>query len=145
MNQVIIKQIIYKSQDYKKTIELRDKYFRRPQGLSIYDDDLSSDKDKDMYGAFLDGELVGTVFLSSMDKDTGLITSVIVDENYRGFGYGRLVMDFAHGKAKDRPLKKIRLKARTSAKGFYENLGYKPVSEEFLYKTIPHLYMEREV
>lgn len=59
---IVMKKIEYGSGEYQETIDLRDQVFRKPWGLDIRDDDLSPDKDMDIYGAYLGGELIGTVF-----------------------------------------------------------------------------------
>ena len=48
--------IPYGSEDYQKTLPLRDVTLRQPWGQSIADDDLSSEADDYIYGAF-DGEI----------------------------------------------------------------------------------------
>ena len=42
---VLLKQLAYGSPDYQETIALRNTIMREPLGLSIYDEDLTNEKE----------------------------------------------------------------------------------------------------
>lgn len=143
-NKIKIKEIEYGSEEYEKTIDLRNEYFRKPQGLDIRDEDLSADKSSHMYGAFIDDELIGTVFYTKRDISTAQIKAVIVDEKFQGLHLGQKLMNFAEDKIKKEEVySRIYLTARVKVEGFYEKLGYKTISLPFDYNTIPHIEMEK--
>lgn len=84
-----MRKINYGTDEYEKTIDIRDKYFRKPQGMDIRNEDLTGDKDVEMYGGYIDNELMATIFYLKKDQDTAQVKAVIVDEKYRGLGYER--------------------------------------------------------
>lgn len=140
-----IRGIEYGTDEYETTIDLRNDAFRKPWGLNIRDEDLTSDKDMDMYGAYLAGRLIATIFLAEDDKDTARIKSVAIIEDYRKQGLGRYLMHFIEEKAREKGYTKANLMGRVSAEDFYNKLGYKTISEPFDFKTIPHIYMTKKL
>lgn len=139
-----IREFKIDSDDYRRSLEIRDEVFRKPQGLSIYDDDLSDDKISKMYAGFIDDEMVAMAFLKPVGSE-GVVRAVIVLEEYRGYGFGVDMMKHIHKLADDMKLNKLSLKGRTSAEGFYKSLGYTTTSEVFDHKGVPHVMMEMEL
>lgn len=145
-NRIVMKRIDYGTEEYEKTIDIRNDAFRKPQGLNIRDEDLSGDKDVDMYAGFIDGEMMSTVFLTHVDDNTAQVKAVIVTDNYKGSGLGKYLMDFIEDKAKEKGYKKMMLMGRVSVEKFYEKLGYHTTSDEpFDYYQTPHVYMEKRL
>lgn len=68
------------------------------------------------------GKLAGTILLTPYGDDCATINMVIVDENMRGRGLGRRLMDAALERAGDRPL---RLVATAEGLPLYEKLGFR--------------------
>ena len=61
-----------------------------------------------------------------------------------GKGDGRRLMEFAEGKIKEHfGCDRIVLHSQKQAQGFYEKLGYKTVSDEYIEAGIPHITMEK--
>lgn len=60
----------------------------------------------------------------------------------RGKGDGRRLMEKAFSYFKECGTSKITVNAQTQAKGFYEKLGFKVCSDEFLEEGVPHIAME---
>lgn len=145
MDSAIIRKIFYDSDEYKKTIQLRDFYLRRPQDLEISEEDLVGDEDIDMYGLYLGKEMIGMVLLEDISKEIYYIKAIIIEEKYKGKGYGRMLMDFAEEKSREKSKSKITLKARYTAIDFYKKLGYTQTSEEHIFKKLPHIDMEKEI
>lgn len=141
---IVMKKIEYGTEEYEKTIDIRNDAFRKPQGLNIRDEDLSGDKKVDMYAGFIDGEMMSTVFLAHVDDETSQVKAVIVTPQYRGSGLGNYLMDFIEKKARNKGYKKMILMGRVSVEGFYKKLGYHTTSDEpFDYYQTPHIYMEK--
>ena len=64
----LIRKFDINSQEYKISLEIRDEVFRRPQGLSIYDDDLSDDFESEMYAGFLGERMISMAFLKPIEN-----------------------------------------------------------------------------
>lgn len=73
----------------------------------------------------------------------GHIGRVSVLKDWRGLKVGDALMQAAISEAEKRGLKKQQLSAQVHATPFYERLGFRIVSEEFLEAGIPHVDMER--
>jgi ribosomal protein S18 acetylase RimI-like enzyme len=54
-------------------------------------------------------------------------------------------MNFAENIARDRGYKILSMHARINAVGFYEKMGYKVASEQFVEVTMPHYVMEKRL
>ena len=78
-------------------------------------------------------------------KEAGVVQigRVAVIESLRGSGIGRMMMRQAISHVTENSTdEKIYLEAQTYAIGFYEKLGFKVISDEFLDEEIPHKGME---
>lgn len=145
IDKISMKKIEYGNDDYEKTIDIRNDAFRKPQGLNIRDEDLSGDKDLNMYAGFINGEMMATVFYSHIDEETAQVKSVIVTDKYKKMGLGKYLMDFIESIIREKKYKKIKLMGRVSVEGFYKKLGYKTISDSFDYYKTPHVYMEKNL
>lgn len=74
----------------------------------------------------------------------GQIGRVSVLKDWRGLKVGDALMQAVIVEAQHRDLKQQMLSAQVQATPFYERLGFKVVSEEFLEAGIPHVDMVRE-
>lgn len=75
---------------------------------------------------------------------SGHIGRVSVLKDWRGLKVGDALMQAVIVEAQNRDLKQQMLSAQVHATPFYERLGFKVVSEEFLEAGIPHVDMVRE-
>ncbi|TWB13509.1 acetyltransferase (GNAT) family protein [Rhizobium sp. ERR 1071] len=80
------------------------------------------------------GRVVGTILMTPYGEDCATINMVIVDENLRGRGLGRKLMDAAMALAGHRPL---RLIATTEGLPLYRKLGF--VAEGEIFQHQGHL------
>ncbi|MFD3257675.1 N-acetyltransferase family protein [Paenibacillus lentus] len=83
--------------------------------------------------AEMKGKLVGTTFLKQhqthdMSHPVTLITAMVVDEEHRGTGVGRLLLEAAEAWAKEQGSMQLVLSAggerNMLAKSFYEHMGF---------------------
>lgn len=109
----------------------------------LYVDPDGKDLDSVQVYASEEGRVVGC--LRIYQKETGVlqIGRVAVLESSRANGVGsrmmRLAIEYAKENLSD---EKIYLEAQIHAIGFYERLGFKVISDEFLDEGIPHKGME---
>lgn len=74
----------------------------------------------------------------------GQIGRVSVLKDWRGLKVGDALMQAAITEAQNRDLRQQKLTAQVHATAFYERLGFKVVSEEFLEAGLPHVDMVRD-
>lgn len=74
----------------------------------------------------------------------GRIGRVSVLKDWRGLHIGERLMEAAIAEAERRGLQRQFLTAQSYAIAFYERLGFRVCSEEFLEAGIPHVDMERD-
>ena len=77
-----------------------------------------------------DGQVVGTVALSIIWADLAEVRSLAVDENFRGQGIGRKLVEWTIDEA--RRLHVRRLMSLTYEQTFFEKLGFEVVAKETL-------------
>lgn len=135
--------IEYGSAEYEKSIDIRNKEFRAPQGFNIRDEDLTGDKEMDMYGGYIDNNLMALIFLKEYDKKTGQAKSVIVVDGYKNKGYGTYLMHFIEDRAREKGYTEMIVTARQRVEEFYQKLNYKTISEPFMYYLNPIIYMKK--
>lgn len=73
----------------------------------------------------------------------GKIERICVLPTYRNRGVGKLIMEKIIEFAKENNFSKVKLNSQTHAIPFYEKLGFKVISDEFMDAGIPHKTMER--
>jgi GNAT superfamily N-acetyltransferase len=90
--------------------------------------------DYHLYTAKINNEIVGSFALLIMDNlahfgtSSAIVEDVVVAENHQNNGIGKLMMEFAMKKTKEKGCYKIVLSSnlvRTDAHRFYESLGFK--------------------
>ena len=81
-----------------------------------------------------------------IDEEKSIIKIGRVLSVNHGIGLGRrLMLDTIKELKKDKKIKKIVLNSQKHAVGFYEKLGFKTVSDEFLEEGVVHLKMEMDL
>ena len=87
--------------------------------------------------------IIGCLRIYGKEAGVVQIGRVAVIESQRGTGIGRMMMRQAISHVMENLTdEKIYLEAQTYAIGFYEKLGFKVISDEFLDEGIPHKGME---
>lgn len=140
-----IKQIDHGSKEYDQMVQLRNEILRKPLGISFISEELQREKDDILIGTFEEDKMLGCCLLTKMDEKTVRLRQMAVQNNLQGKGIGATMMTFAENVARDAGYKNMVMHARKSAIGFYEKLGYKVTSKEFLEITIPHYLMEKSL
>lgn len=133
------------SKEYRQMVQLRNDILRKPLGLSLTEQELATETEEILIGAFEDEKILGCCMLVKQDEKNVKLRQMAVLNNLQGKGIGRALMMFAENISRDRGYKKITMHARKTVSGFYERLGYKISSEEFKEVTIPHYVMEKNL
>ena len=66
-------------------------------------------------------------------------------KEYRGLGFGRIVMEYIEDYYKNRGISGIELDSKYEVYGFYEKCGYEKVSEVFIEANIEHIKMRKRI
>ncbi len=125
-------------------VQLRTDILRKPLGLIFSPEELELEKNYILIGAFEEEKMLGCCMLIKQDGEVRLRQMAVLN-NLQGKGVGRAIMQFAENIARDRGYKKITMHARKPVVAFFEKLGYKVSSQEFVEITIPHFEMEKEL
>jgi len=138
-----LKIIDHGSKEYRQMVQLRIDVLRKPLGLSFTDDELAKEKSHILIGAFEEEKMLGCCMLIKLEDGSVRLRQMAVLNNLQGKGIGRALTQFAENIARDIGYKKITMHARKPVTGFFEKLGYRVSSDEFLEITIPHFEMEK--
>ncbi|HEU0109872.1 MAG TPA: GNAT family N-acetyltransferase [Flavisolibacter sp.] len=140
-----LKIIDHGTKEYEQMVKLRDDVLRKPLGLYFTEDELESEKQNLLMGAYEDEQMLGCCMLVEEEPQTVRLRQMAVLNDLQGKGIGKALMQFAENLARDRGYRRITMHARKNAIGFYEKMGYKKIGEEFEEITIPHYVMEKEL
>lgn len=85
---------------------------------------------EDVFGAFVDGQLVGTAawYVNGDDGRTARISSVFVDPMFSRVGIGRLLLAEVEARATQSGFSQLGIAATINAVPFFEKLGYREAS-----------------
>ena len=126
-------------------VHLRNEILRKPLGLGFSVEELETEKNNMLIGAFEDDDMLGCCMLVEKDPTTLQLRQVAVMNDLRGKGIGRALTNFAENLARDRGYNKMYMHARKDVVGFFEKMGYQVTGDEFTNLTIPHYIMEKEL
>ena len=138
-----IKVIDHGSKEYKQMVAFRQLLLRKPLGLTFDEEELNAEKNDILIGCFDEDKMEGCCLLTKVEPGILRLRQMAVVSGLQGKGMGRAILQFAENIARDRGFKTIVMHARKTAVGFYEKLGYKITSAEFLEISIPHYLMEK--
>ena len=145
IEKVQIKEFGFNSDEYRNELELRDKVLRKPLGMNLYDENLEADKNDVHIGAFINKRMVGVLILTGLNSKDIKMRQVAVDDDFRAMKIGTEMVRFAEEYSKKKGYSTMLLNARKTAVAFYEKLGYKKMSGEFLEINIPHYKMSKNL
>jgi GNAT superfamily N-acetyltransferase len=138
-----LKIIDHGTPEYRQMVKLRDDILRKPLGLTFTDEELETEKDNILIGAFEEEQMLGCCMLVEEEPGIVRLRQMAVLNDLQGKGIGRALMNFAENLARDRGYRCLRMHARINAIGFYEKVGYKVHGDQFVEVTIPHYVMEK--
>lgn len=138
-----LKIIDHGTPEYQLMVKLRDDILRRPIGIHFSKEELDKEKENLLIGAFEDENILGCCMLVKESNDKVRLRQMAVLNDLQGKGIGRAMILFAENIARDQGYKVLNMHARKPVVGFFEKMGYKVVSDEFLEISIPHYEMEK--
>lgn len=133
----------------------RDDAFEVRRAVFVEEQDVPESLEWDEYEddathfvAYDDGQPVGAARFRAYDLDGDRVCKVervAVLESARGEDWGRRLMEAVESEAEEAGFDRFFLHAQTSAREFYEKLGYEQVGGEFLEADIPHVKMVKSL
>ncbi len=133
-------EIIYGLEGFEKAKEIRYRVFVQEQSVPQELEWDSFDKIAHHLILYLNNIPIGTARLFTKENRS-YIGRVAVLKEYRGKGYGRIIMKAIMEHAKNIGIKRIYLHSQTYIKDFYKKLGYKEIGDKFIEAGIPHVEM----
>ena len=144
MSIIRIKEIAFKSSDYKKAVTIREEILRNPLGLSFSKEELEEASDFHIAG-FSDETMIGTLVLSPQNKENIRMRQVAVHSDYQKRGIGKQLVEFSEYFGVKKGYKKMILHSREDVIPFYTKLGYSVFGDRFESVTLAHFCMERQL
>lgn len=142
---LIIREILYGSDEYRQAVRLRYEVLRQPLGLKFSADQLAAESGDIHIAAFDGADLVGCIILSPYADGKIKMRQAAVSPRKQRQGIGRLLTEYSEQAARNRGCSEITLHARESAVHFYEKSGYNVTGEEFVEITLPHMEMNKTI
>jgi predicted GNAT family N-acyltransferase len=140
-----LKIIDYDTPEYRQMVKLRDDILRKPLGLTFTQEELDNEKGNMLIGAFEDDQMLGCCMIVELNNQKAKLRQMAVLNNLQGKGIGRALIQFAENLARDHGYRILNMHARKNTVPFFEKMGYKVTSNEFIEITIPHYEMEKEL
>ena len=125
---MIFREIEFGSGEFEKECELRNEVLRLPLGLNLYHEDISQERQQLHFGLFDPyGNLLACVIAVAYLPAEAKIRQMAVKAEYRGKGYGRIMLQSLEDQLAQMGITHLFMHARLSAVGFYQKLGYENV------------------
>jgi len=135
------------SDAYKASLNLRHQILREPLGMDLFDgsyDDLSEESRYFHFGALDDNDqLISSVIGIPTATHEIRIKQMVVAEGHQNQGVGKRLFMAFEAYLLNLGFQVFMLHARETAHGFYLNMGYSILGEEFEEVGIPHYKMSK--
>ncbi len=138
-------EIPHGSDEYRRTVALRDAILRKPLNLRFDPAELAAESDSHHLVCRVDGALAACLVLRPDTNGRCQMRQFAVRADLQGRGIGRTLAAYAEEFARGRNYTEIVMHARETALGFYETLGYRREGERFLEVGIPHIVMRKRL
>ncbi len=139
----MIRLFSFQSEDYTKSLELRNTVLRIPLGLDIQNDPLHEEVNDVHIGYFEGDQIIGCLLLRDIGNQVFKMRQVVVSNAYQGKGIGQELVTFSERYAHEKKFIKIVLHARDIAVPFYTKQGYSTIGDPFFEVGITHYKMEK--
>ncbi|MCC5896851.1 MAG: GNAT family N-acetyltransferase [Phormidium sp. BM_Day4_Bin.17] len=132
---------------YQQSLTLRDQVLRQPLGLSIWAENLDPETHHGHFGVIQSSAklapLLACVVIVPKPQDRVKLRQMAVLPEVQKQGVGTFLIREIEEYLKQHHVRVINLAARVSAIRFYQKLGYRSISPEFLEVGIPHQTLEK--
>ncbi len=134
------------SELYKEELELRTEVLRKPLGKVFREEFLQQDSEQ-LHFSLIDenGVMKACLLIKPLSEEIVKLRQMGVSPGSQGRGLGKRLVEEVEERLKQLGYKHIELHARRYAEGFYLELGYEPVGEEFYEIGIPHIKMGKKL
>jgi predicted GNAT family N-acyltransferase len=140
-----VKVVVAKTEDQiQEVFNIRKTVFVEEQKVPLEEEIDEYENDSTHFVLYDQNHSVGAGRFRILDG-VGKVERICVLPAIRGKGAGRELMLAIEEYAKQQPLSQLKLNAQTYAIPFYEGLGYKVTSDEFLDAGIPHKTMKKTI
>ena len=139
---MVVKQILYNSNDYWKIVQIREIVLRLPLGLRFSLAEIQNESEELIFGIQVNSQWIGSCQYQIFNNEAKMRQVAILGA-YKRKGYGKEIVIQSMEILKQKGIQKIYCHARASAVPFYENLGFQTISEQFLEVNIPHVKMQK--
>jgi predicted GNAT family N-acyltransferase len=139
---MVVKQILYNSNDYWKIVQIREIVLRLPLGLRFSLAEIQNESEELIFGIQVNSQWIGSCQYQIFNNEAKMRQVAILGA-YKRKGYGKEIVIQSMEILKQKGIQKIYCHARASAVPFYENLGFQTISEQFLEVNIPHFKMQK--
>ncbi|HRP89553.1 MAG TPA: GNAT family N-acetyltransferase [Edaphocola sp.] len=131
--------------EYLEVLQLRHEVLRAPLGLNLYQEDLSSEIDTQIFIYKENQKVIACLLALPVEVDTIRLKQMAVAPEYRGKGIGHKLLQAVEAYAMKKDFSLITFHARCSAIPFYEKMGYQTKSPIFEEVGLPHQIMEKNI
>ncbi|HLR52749.1 MAG TPA: GNAT family N-acetyltransferase [Candidatus Avamphibacillus sp.] len=131
-------------QEKDHTFQIRTTVFIHEQNVPPEEEIDAFDKEAIHFIGYNDNAPVAASRLRFVEE-YGKLERICVLKDQRGKGYGKQLIEAMETEILKKGYTKAKLNAQTHATGFYEQLGYKVISEEFIDAGIPHVTMVHDL
>ena len=123
---------------------VRSEVFINEQGADAGKEFDSYDDTAEFALLFDNEKAVGTARIAETDQGFK-IGRIAILKDYRGKGYGALIVNAVTEKARDKGARKVYVDAQLYAVKFYEKLGFRIIGDEIIDRGLRHIPMLKEV
>lgn len=135
---IIIKKVETED-EYKATLLIRQKVFVEEQNVPTEIEYDGLDDICDHYIILVNSEAAACTRVRYLDNGVAKIQRVAVVKTMRGLKLGKAIMEYViQNIIESKKANEIKLSSQIQASGFYLNLGFKEIGEEYIEAGIPH-------
>jgi predicted GNAT family N-acyltransferase len=138
-------EIAFGSENFRQECELRNDILRVPLGLSLYEENLTAEREQMHFGLFNGDRLLACVIAVPLSSSEVKLRQMAVAAADQGRGCGSIIICCLEELLLISGFQHVCLNARISAAGFYAKLGFSAIGAQFIEVGIPHIKMQKKL